>query len=145
MGNLKTAVEESQSVVTSDQLPVVHGHESHFVQLLQNLIGNAIKYRGQSPPRVHLSAAKENGVWRLAVADNGMGIEPAYHQTIFGVFKRLHGKQISGTGIGLAICQRVVERYGGRIWVESELNQGSTFYCTLPTALVSLRPPSFRD
>ncbi|MBV9770040.1 MAG: CHASE3 domain-containing protein [Bryobacterales bacterium] len=132
--NLKTSLEESQAVVSSDRLPYVRGQEAHFLQLFQNLIGNAIKYRGEQPPKIHLSTVRTDGVWRLAVMDNGIGIDPQYHQTIFGVFKRLHGKAIPGTGIGLAICQRVVERYGGRIWVESELNKGATFYCTLPTA-----------
>ncbi|MFN0103300.1 MAG: PAS domain S-box protein [Bryobacteraceae bacterium] len=131
--NLKTAIQESDAVVAGGQLPSVRGYEPHFLQLLQNLIGNAIKYRGESAPRVHVSAGKSDGVWRLAVADNGIGIEPQYHQMIFGVFKRLHGRTIPGTGIGLAICQRVVDRFGGRIWVESQLNRGATFYCTLPT------------
>jgi len=129
--NLKTVVEESGAVVTSDPLPSVRGQQAHFVQLFQNLIGNAIKYRGERSPRVHLSVEKQNAEWLFAVADNGMGIDPAYHQQIFGVFKRLHGKAIPGTGIGLAICQRVVERYGGRIWVESHGEQGATFYFTL--------------
>ncbi len=130
--NLKVAIEESSAVVTSGDLPAVEGQQSHFVQLLQNLIGNAIKYRGERPPRIHVSAECDEGGWRFAVADNGMGIAPQYFGKIFGVFKRLHGKAIPGTGIGLAICQRVVERYGGRIWVESQAGQGATFYFTLP-------------
>jgi len=133
--NLKASIVESSAVVSSDPLIVVRGQQPHFLQLFQNLIGNAIKYRAQPAPRIHVSATRVAGVWRLAVADNGIGISPEYHQKIFGVFKRLHGKTIPGTGIGLAICQRVVEQYGGRIWVESELGAGSTFYCTLPTAL----------
>lgn len=130
--NLKTAMEESSAVVTSGDLPTIRGHDARFLQLLQNLIGNAIKYRGESPPLIHVSAEQRNGEWYFAVADNGIGIEPEYYQTIFGVFKRLHGKAIPGTGIGLAICQRVVERYRGRIWVESQVGQGATFYFTLP-------------
>ena len=130
--NLQSAAEESQVVVTSDRLPTVRGQKAHFSQLFQNLIGNAIKYHGERLPRVHVSAAEHNAEWLFSVTDNGMGIDPDYHQQIFGVFKRLHGKAIPGTGIGLAICQRVVERYGGRIWVESKLEQGSTFYFTLP-------------
>jgi PAS domain S-box-containing protein len=133
--NLQASIAESNAVVTSDRLVVVRGQQPHFLQLLQNLIGNAIKYRGHGEPRIHVSAARVAGIWRVGVTDNGMGISPEYHQKIFGVFKRLHGKTIPGTGIGLAICQRVVEQYGGRIWVESELGAGSTFYCTLPTAL----------
>jgi PAS domain S-box-containing protein len=130
--NLKLAVEESGAVVTSGDLPTVHGHDARFVQLFQNLIGNAIKYRGDLPPRIHVSAEHRDAEWRFAVTDNGIGIEPEYYLTIFGVFKRLHGTAIPGTGIGLAICQRVVERYGGRIWVESKVGQGTTFYFTLP-------------
>ncbi|MEO7145223.1 MAG: ATP-binding protein, partial [Bryobacteraceae bacterium] len=130
--NLAAATNDSGAAIASEPLPKVLGHEAHFVQLFQNLIGNAIKYRGKRSPRIHISAGERTGEWRFAVADNGMGIAPEYHKTIFGVFKRLHGKSIPGTGIGLAICQRVVERYGGRIWIESQLDQGSTFYFTLP-------------
>lgn len=129
--NCKPAIEESKAIVTSENLPIIRGHEPHFLQLFQNLVSNAIKYRGESAPRVHISAASQDGAWRFAVADNGLGIDPEYHQKIFGVFKRLHGKTIPGTGIGLAICQRVVQRYGGRIWVESHVNQGATFYFIL--------------
>jgi signal transduction histidine kinase len=130
--NLKLAIAESGVVVTSGDLPIVQGHDARFVQLFQNLIGNAIKYRGELSPRVHVSAEPLDGEWRFAVADNGMGIRPDYYRTIFGMFKRLHGSAIPGTGIGLAICQRVVERYGGRIWVESKVGEGTTFYFTLP-------------
>jgi PAS domain S-box-containing protein len=132
--NLKTAIEESSAVVTSGDLPTVRGHDARFVQLFQNLIGNAIKYRGETPPRIHVSAEQRNAEWCFAMADNGIGIEPEYYQTIFGVFKRLHGDAIPGTGIGLAICQRVVARYGGRIWVESQVGHGTTFYFTLPVS-----------
>ncbi len=132
MGNLELAVEESAGVVTCDVLPTVRGHATHFLQVFQNLIGNAIKYRGDRPLRIRVLADKLNGEWRFAVVDNGMGIDPKYHQQIFGVFKRLHREAIPGTGIGLALCQRVVERYGGRICVESQTDQGSTFYFTLP-------------
>lgn len=132
--NCLAGIEEYRATVTSDPLPNAQGYEPHFVELFQNLIGNALKYRGDHPPRVHVSAALQDGYWRLAVADNGIGIEPEFHHQIFGVFKRLHGREIPGTGIGLAICQRIVERYGGRIWVESQLNHGATFYFTLPAA-----------
>jgi light-regulated signal transduction histidine kinase (bacteriophytochrome) len=130
--NLKPTIDESSAVVTCEHLPDVQGHEAHLVQLFQNLIGNAIKYRGERPPRVHVSAEARNGAWRFSVADNDIGIAPEHHKKVFGVFKRLHGQKIQGTGMGLAICQRVVERYGGSIWVESQLGQGSTFYFTLP-------------
>jgi light-regulated signal transduction histidine kinase (bacteriophytochrome) len=130
--NLKVAVEESAAEITSDPLPVLAGYSGHFVQLFQNLVGNAIKYRGEQPPRVHVSCVREGEMLRFGVSDNGIGIEQQYHAKVFGIFKRLHGKQIPGTGMGLAICQRVVERYAGRIWVESEAGRGATFYFTLP-------------
>lgn len=131
--NLYASIAESGATVTRDDLPTVCGHTAHFVQLLQNLIGNALKYRAEQAPRIHVTAVRRHDEWCIAVSDNGIGIEPEYHERIFGVFKRLHGRNIPGTGIGLAICQRVVERYGGRIWVESEPGRaGATFYFTLP-------------
>lgn len=130
--NLQTALSESGTVLTHGPLPTVVGRQVHFVQLFQNLVGNAIKYRGQRSPAVHISAEQRHGEWLFAVADNGRGIAPEYHEQVFGVFKRLHGKEIPGTGIGLAICQRVVERRGGRIWVESEPEHGAKFCFTLP-------------
>jgi signal transduction histidine kinase len=129
--NLKVAIEESSAEVTSQRLPEIEGQQAHFVQLFQNLIGNAIKYRGEQSPRIHISVEQRDNGWRFAVADNGMGIAPEYHSHIFGVFKRLHGQAISGTGMGLAICQRVVERHNGRIWVESQLGEGAKFYFTV--------------
>jgi PAS domain S-box-containing protein len=132
--NCKVAIEETNAIVTCGLLPATIGHETHFIQLFQNLIGNALKYRSDVQPRVHVSVDREHAFWRFAVADNGVGIAPEYHKQIFGVFKRLHGKAIAGTGIGLAICQRVAERYGGKIWVTSEAGQGATFYFTLPAA-----------
>jgi PAS domain S-box-containing protein len=134
--NLKAAIEENGAVITSDSLPTLAAYQGHFVALFQNLIGNAIKYRSEHPPRIHVSVQSIDGQLRFAVADNGMGIEPEYHEKIFEVFKRLHGKKIPGTGVGLAICQRVVERYGGRIWVQSQVGQGATFLFTLPAIAV---------
>jgi light-regulated signal transduction histidine kinase (bacteriophytochrome) len=130
--NLKIAIEENSAEITSESLPDVEGQHAHFVQLFQNLIVNAIKYRGEDMPRIRLSAKRVEDEWRFAIADNGLGIAPEYHAQIFGVFKRLHGKAIAGTGMGLAICQRVVERYHGRIWVESQLGEGARFCFTLP-------------
>ena len=132
VANLRTAIEESHAVVTRDPLPTVTGNPAHLAQVFQNLIGNAIKYRGPDAPRVHVSAKRLPPEWQFNVTDNGLGIEQEYHGSIFGVFKRLHGKEIPGTGIGLAICQRVLERHQGRIWVDSELGKGSQFFFTLP-------------
>ena len=130
--NLQAAMSESGTVLSHGSLPTVVGRQVHFVQLFQNLVSNAIKYRGHSSPVVHISAESRHGEWLFTVADNGRGIAPEYHEQVFGVFKRLHGKDIPGTGIGLAICQRVVERRGGRIWVESEAGHGAKFCFTLP-------------
>jgi light-regulated signal transduction histidine kinase (bacteriophytochrome) len=135
--DLKASIDESGATVTACSLPALKVHRAHLVSLFQNLIGNAIKYRGSEAPRIHVSVEEKDGNLQFAVSDNGLGIEPAYHEKIFIAFKRLHGNTIPGTGIGLAICQRVVERYGGRIWVESELGQGSRFIFTLPAALRS--------
>jgi light-regulated signal transduction histidine kinase (bacteriophytochrome) len=135
--NLQVAVRESAAVVTSEPLPVVSGKETHFVQLLQNLVSNGIKYRREGvPPVLRISSRKVDGEWEFRVQDNGQGIARDYWGRVFGVFKRLHGKNIPGTGIGLALCQRVVERYGGRIWLDSEPGEGSTFFFTLPLAIV---------
>jgi PAS domain S-box-containing protein len=134
--NLKASIDESGAVVTSDRLPVLRAYRAHFEPLFQNLIGNAIKYRDAQSPRIHVSVQKADGELRFTVSDNGIGIDPEYHQQIFEVFRRLHGKKIPGTGVGLAICQRVVERYGGRIWVESKYGEGSTFLFTLPNVAI---------
>jgi PAS domain S-box-containing protein len=131
--NLQASVEQSSALITWDPLPAVHAHEIRLVQLLQNLVGNAIKYRSEDPPRIHISADRHDKEWVLSVKDNGIGIAPEYAQQIFKIFKRLHGQDYPGTGIGLAICQRIVETYGGRIWVESG-GKGSCFYFTLPPA-----------
>jgi PAS domain S-box-containing protein len=131
--NLDAAIVESGAVVTSGPLPEIRAHESNMIEVFQNLIGNAIKYRGPRLPRIHVSAEQQSGVWIFSISDNGMGIPPEYQDRIFGVFKRLHGREIAGTGIGLAICKRIVERYGGRIWVESAgEGKGATFRFTIP-------------
>jgi PAS domain S-box-containing protein len=140
--NLRTSIEETGAVITHGSLPVLHAHAAHLVSLFQNLIGNAIKYRGGQAPRIHISAETADGDLHFAVADNGIGIDPQYHERIFEPFSRLHGGQIAGTGIGLAICKRVVERYGGRIWVESEIGRGSRFLFTLPAAIAGAADPS---
>jgi PAS domain S-box-containing protein len=134
LANLHEAIMESGARITSDPLPCVRVHDTHLKQLFQNLLGNAIKYRDfDRIPTVHVQAKRREGDWLFSVIDNGIGIEPEYKERIFGLFKRLHsGDEYPGTGIGLAICQRIVERYHGRIWVESEPGQGSTFLFTLP-------------
>ena len=132
MSNLQLAIANSDARITFDPLPTVWMDHSQAVQLLQNLIGNAVKYRSADPPRIHLSARQVGNEWIIAVKDNGLGIEPRFYQHIFTVFKRLHGKEYPGTGIGLATCNRIAERHGGRIWVESEVGKGSTFFFSVP-------------
>jgi PAS domain S-box-containing protein len=132
--NLRVSIEESGAIVTYDSLPAIMTNDTQLVQVLQNLIGNAIKYRGAAVPLIHVSAANNGGKeWIFSVRDNGLGIAPQYFERIFLIFQRLHGRQeFNGTGIGLAICKKTVERLGGRIWVESQLEKGSTFYFSLP-------------
>ncbi len=131
--NLKKRIAESGAVIQYDSLPRLRMEEVHLLQLLQNLIGNAIKYRSEAPPHIELSAERNGSEWLFRVKDNGIGIPPRYRSQVFGIFKRLHTReQYPGTGIGLAICQKIVERYGGKIWVESEDTGGSTFCFKLP-------------
>jgi light-regulated signal transduction histidine kinase (bacteriophytochrome) len=134
LASLAGAIAQSGATIDAGPLPSLRVHGTHLQQLFQNLIGNAIKYRSpKRSPRVTVRAESENGRWTFAVGDNGIGIEPQYRETVFGLFKRLHGSdKYSGSGIGLAICQRIVERYHGSIWVESEPGVGSMFRYTLP-------------
>ena len=132
LANLEIAVNDSGASISHTALPRVRMHEFQLAQVFQNLIGNAIRYRKDLPPRVHIAAERQGDAWLFSVKDNGIGIEPQYKDQVFGIFKRLHSTADSGTGMGLAICQRILERAGGRIWVESELGSGSTFYFTIP-------------
>jgi light-regulated signal transduction histidine kinase (bacteriophytochrome) len=130
--NLQAAIAESGAVITCDPLPTAVAEEVLLMQLFQNLISNSIKYRGEETPRIHVSAERVTEGWMFTVRDNGIGIAPEDADRVFGLFKRLHGSEIPGTGIGLAICKKVVERQGGRIWVESEVGRGATFKFTIP-------------
>jgi PAS domain S-box-containing protein len=131
--NLAMAIQESGASVQRTALPRVRLNPVRLEQVFQNLIGNAVRYRNEAPPCVRVSAARDGDVWKFSVRDNGIGIEPQYREQIFGIFKRLHTKsEYPGTGMGLAICQRIIERAGGRIWVESQSGHGSTFHFTLP-------------
>ena len=134
LANLRAATAESGGLIQADALPYVAVHATQLQSLFQNLIGNALKYRRpEVSPVVKITARRQEGFWLFCVADNGIGIEPVFREQIFGLFKRLHtSDEYSGTGIGLAICKRIVERYHGRIWVGSEAGEGCRFYFTLP-------------
>ncbi len=136
IANLEAAIADNHAEVTSDPLPQVMADKTQLAQVLQNLIGNAIKFRQAGrPPRIHIAAARNKHEWEFSVRDNGIGIDPQYFDRIFVIFQRLHGlDKYPGTGIGLAICKKIVERHGGRMRVESTPDQGSTFFFTLPAA-----------
>jgi light-regulated signal transduction histidine kinase (bacteriophytochrome) len=133
LADLKVAIAESQAVVTHDPLPTVIGDEIQLIQLFQNLIGNAIKFCQDKPPRVHISTEQKQKEWVFEVRDNGIGMESEFFERIFTLFQRLHSRtEYPGTGIGLAVCKKIVERHGGQIWVESTLGEGTTFYFSIP-------------
>jgi light-regulated signal transduction histidine kinase (bacteriophytochrome) len=133
--SLKLTIEASGAQITSGTLPSVRLHEFQLEQLFLNIVGNAIRYRSAAAPRIQIDAVPEGDTWKFSIQDNGIGIAAEYKEHIFGIFKRLHSaSEYPGTGMGLAICQRVVTRAGGRIWVESEPGRGSTFLFTLPGA-----------
>jgi light-regulated signal transduction histidine kinase (bacteriophytochrome) len=132
--NLRASIEESGAVVTHDSLPAITTDDTQLAQVFQNLVGNAIKYRSAEVPHVHVSAKRNGGhEWIFSVRDNGLGIDSQYFERIFVLFQRLHGrKEFEGSGMGLAICKKMLARLGGRIWVESQIDKGSTFYFALP-------------
>jgi light-regulated signal transduction histidine kinase (bacteriophytochrome) len=135
VGMLRPLIEDTAGEVTHDDLPTIAGERSQLAQLLQNLISNGIKYHGDQPPRVHVSAQWQDGVWTIAVRDEGIGIDAKYHEKIFEIFRRLHTEQeYSGTGIGLAVCRRIVHRHGGQMWLESQPGEGCTFYFSVPVS-----------
>jgi light-regulated signal transduction histidine kinase (bacteriophytochrome) len=133
MTRLRYHMEQEGAQITHDRLPAVQGDASQLARLLQNLIGNALKFRGEQPPVIHIGAAQNEHGWQISVRDNGIGIDMQSAERVFQVFQRLHTREkYEGTGIGLAICKRIVEQHGGRIWLESAVGQGSIFYFTLP-------------
>jgi len=135
MDNLKLAIEETNAEVTHDLLPKVMADSSQIGRILQNLISNALKFHDGVPPQIDLKVRQEQNEWIFSVTDNGIGIRPQDQQRIFVIFQRLHTfQEYPGSGMGLAVCKRILERHGGRIWVSSEPGAGSTFYFSLPVA-----------
>ncbi|MFX1573843.1 MAG: ATP-binding protein [Promethearchaeota archaeon] len=130
--NLQESIKQSEAIITYDDMPVLKVDRTQFIQLFQNLLSNAIKFRRQEPPKIHIGVKRTNNEWLFAIKDNGIGIESKYFDKLFNIFYRLHTKEeYPGTGIGLPICKKIVQRYGGKIWVESEFGKGSTFYFTI--------------
>jgi light-regulated signal transduction histidine kinase (bacteriophytochrome) len=131
--DLSMTIKENRATVTSDKLPVIMAHEVSLSQLFSNLVSNALKFRSTDDPQIHVSASEKEKEWVFSVRDNGIGIDPQYADRIFQIFQRLHRKEeYVGTGIGLSICKKIVSHLGGRIWVESQLRQGATFYFSIP-------------
>jgi light-regulated signal transduction histidine kinase (bacteriophytochrome) len=131
--NLKLAIAENEATITHDPLPVVTADESQLVRLFQNLVANALKFHGQEPLTVHVGVERKENEWLFSVRDNGIGIAPEHFEKIFLIFKRVYSREeYPGTGVGLAVCKKIVERHGGRIWVEAEPEKGATFFFTLP-------------
>lgn len=142
LGNLQVAATESGAQITSDPMPVVLGDASQLVQLFQNLLANGLKFRGKEAPRIHVGARREGDEWTFTVSDNGIGIEKQFFEKIFTIFQRLHGREeYAGTGIGLAVCKKIVERHRGRIWLESELGKGTQFHFTLSSTTATPQTP----
>ncbi|WP_378785205.1 ATP-binding protein [Nonomuraea fastidiosa] len=139
LDNLSAAIEESGATITRDELPTVLGNQTQLTQLFQNLIENAVKFRSEEPPRVHIGVRRDGGMWEFRCSDNGIGVEPKYADRIFLIFQRLHARDVyPGTGIGLALCRKIVEYHGGRLWLDGDATgpggHGATFRWTLPAA-----------
>ena len=133
LNDLRVGIKESGAFINSEPLPSITADKSQMVILLENLVGNAVKYREKTAPQIQIKAKKEGKVWVFSIQDNGIGIDPEYQDRIFQIFQRLHTQEeYSGTGMGLAIAKRIVERHGGRIWFESEEGKGATFFFTVP-------------
>jgi light-regulated signal transduction histidine kinase (bacteriophytochrome) len=132
LANLKNAVEEAGAEVTKEQLPIVAADSMQLSQVFEQLIANSLKFRSEERPRIHVYAHEEPDAWRISIRDNGIGIDMQYADRIFIALKRLHGRQYPGTGIGLAVSRTIIERHGGRIWVESQPGAGATFHFTIP-------------
>ena len=133
--NLFITIQENNAVIETNPFPIINADPGQLGLVFQNLIGNAIKFRRDDPPHIHISAEKLDHMWKFAIRDNGIGIDSAFYDRIFQIFQRLHTREkYPGTGVGLAIVKKIIERHGGQIWVESEVGKGTTFYFTLPTA-----------
>lgn len=131
--NLSQTIKETNATITSHHLPTVLAERSQMMQVFQNLIGNALKFRGEEAPKINIDAERVGSEWVFSIADNGIGMDPQYHMKIFQIFQRLHSQEeYPGTGMGLPITKRIVERHNGRIWVESELGKGCKFFFALP-------------
>jgi light-regulated signal transduction histidine kinase (bacteriophytochrome) len=129
----KNILKETDGTINNSELPVVKGNKTQILQLFQNLVGNAFKYKSDEPPVINISYEEDNAAYKFAISDNGIGIDPKFFHKIFIIFQRLHNREkYSGTGIGLAICKKIIDKHGGKIWVSSTPGKGSTFYFTLP-------------
>jgi len=135
--NMQIKLEENQATLTYDEMPSIWGDSIQLGQVFQNLIDNAIKFKGEEALQIHIGAEKIDSVWQFSISDNGQGFDMQYHARIFEIFERLHTRtDAPGTGIGLAICKRIVERHGGQIWAESQPGEGSVFYFTIPDSIM---------
>jgi len=132
IASLESLIRQTGALITYDPMPTVRADPEQLVRVFRNLLENSLKFRGPDPPRIHVSARRHDGEWVFTVADNGTGIDPKSHERVFVVFQRAHGREYEGIGIGLAICKRIVERHGGRIWVDSQPGKGANFSFTLP-------------